>query len=124
VDDFGMVEVKYESRYMRRNLLLAHQAQYVYYLIYPHPSLQNWWVVNKVNHEMHTRRYDEHIEGHVDGDIYQDEIEVDQNFMVSDGASLTELDTCVIELLNEEAGPSNKHLQKSKYLLERRERCE
>jgi hypothetical protein len=96
----------------------------VYYLSYRHPSLKNWWAVNKVNHEMHTRRYDEHIEGHEDGDIYQDEIEVDQNFTVSNGASLTELDTVDIELLDEEAGPSNKHLQKSKYLLKRQEACE
>jgi hypothetical protein len=30
VDEFGMVEVKHESRYSRSNLLLAHQAQQVY----------------------------------------------------------------------------------------------
>jgi hypothetical protein len=42
---------------------------------------------------MHTRRYDEYVEGHEDDDIYQKEIEVDQNFMVSDGAGLAELDT-------------------------------
>jgi hypothetical protein len=38
VDDFGMVEVKHESRYFWSNLLPAHQAQQVYYLSYPHPS--------------------------------------------------------------------------------------
>jgi hypothetical protein len=27
VDDLGVVEVKYESRYLGINLLLAHQAQ-------------------------------------------------------------------------------------------------
>jgi hypothetical protein len=27
VDEFGMVEVKHESRYSESNLLLAHQAQ-------------------------------------------------------------------------------------------------
>jgi hypothetical protein len=48
----------------------------VYYLSYPHPSLKNWWVVYKVNPEMHTRRYDEYIEGHEDDDIYQEEFEV------------------------------------------------
>jgi hypothetical protein len=29
---------------------------------------------------MHTHRYDEYIEGHEDDDIYQEGIEVDQNF--------------------------------------------
>jgi hypothetical protein len=53
VDDFGMVEVKHESRYSGINLLFAHQAQHVYYLSYPHSSLKNWWVVYKVNPEMH-----------------------------------------------------------------------
>jgi hypothetical protein len=42
---------------------------------------------------MHTRRYDEYVEGHKDDDIYQEEIEVDQNFKVSDRAGLTKLDT-------------------------------
>jgi hypothetical protein len=68
--------------------------------------------------------YDEYIEGHGDDDIYQEEIEVDQNFMVSDGAGLTELDTGDIELLDEEPGPSNKRLRKLKHLFERQERCE
>jgi hypothetical protein len=53
VDDFGKVEVKHESRYSGSNLLFAHQAQQVYYLSYAHPSLKNWWVVYKVNPEMH-----------------------------------------------------------------------
>jgi hypothetical protein len=44
--------------------------------------------------------------------------------MVSDGAGLTELDTGDVELLEEEAGPSNKRLQKSKLLLKRQERHE
>jgi hypothetical protein len=80
-----MVEVKHELRYSRHNLLLAHQVQQVHYLSYPHPFLKNWWVVYKVNPEMHTHRYDEYLEGHEDQDIYQVEIEVDQNFIVSDG---------------------------------------
>jgi hypothetical protein len=41
VDDFGMVKVKHKSRYSGSNLLLAHQAQQVYYLSYPHPSFKN-----------------------------------------------------------------------------------
>jgi hypothetical protein len=36
VDDFDMVEVKHESRYLGNNLLFAYQAQQVYYLSYPH----------------------------------------------------------------------------------------
>jgi hypothetical protein len=124
VDEFGMVEVKHESRYSGNNLLVAHQAQQVYYLSYPHPSFKNWWIVYKVRPKMHTRRYDEYVEGHEDDDIYQEEIEVDQNFTVSYGAGLTELDTGDVELLDEEAGPSKKSFQKSKRLLERQERHE
>jgi hypothetical protein len=37
-------------------------------------------MLHKVNLEMHTRRYDEYVERHKDDDIYQEEIEVDQNF--------------------------------------------
>jgi hypothetical protein len=96
----------------------------VYYLNYPHPSLKNWWVLYKVNPEMHTHRYDEYVEGHEDDDIYQEETEVDQNFMVFDGAGLSELDIGDVQLLDEEAGPSNKHIQKSKSLLKRQERHE
>jgi hypothetical protein len=43
--------------------------------------------------------------------------------MVSDGVGLIELDIGGVRLLNEEAGPSNKCIQKSKRLLERQERC-
>jgi hypothetical protein len=62
VDDFGMVEVKHESCYTGINLLLAHQAQQVYYLSYHHVSMKNWWVVYKINPEKHTHRYDEYKE--------------------------------------------------------------
>jgi hypothetical protein len=77
VDEFGMVEVKHESCYSISNHLLANQAQQVYYLSYPHPSFKNWWVIYKVHPKMHTRRYDEYVEGHEDDDIYQEEIKVD-----------------------------------------------
>jgi hypothetical protein len=70
---------------------------------------------------MHTCRYDEYIVGREDDDIYQEEIEVDQNFMLSDGARLIELDTSDVELLDEEACPSKKRIQKSKCFLERQE---
>jgi hypothetical protein len=114
VDEFGMVEVKHESRYLGSNLLLAHQGQQVYYLSYPLPSYKNWCVVYKVHPKMHTHWYDEYVEG----------FEVDQNFTLSDRAGLAELDTGDVELLYEEAGSSNKSLQKSKCLLERQERRE
>jgi hypothetical protein len=110
VDEFGMVEVKHELRYSRSNLLLAYQVQQVYYVSYPHQSFKNWWVIYKVCSEMHTHRYDEYIEGHEDYDIYQEEIEVDQNVTVSDGVGLTELDIGDVELLDEEEGPSKKRL--------------
>jgi hypothetical protein len=41
--------------------------------------------------------------------------------MVSDGVGLAELDTGDLGLLNKEADPSNKCIQKSKRLLERQE---
>jgi hypothetical protein len=50
--------------------------------------------------------------------------EVDQNFTISDRVGLAELDTCDTELLDEEAGPWNKRLWKSKHFLERQERRE
>jgi hypothetical protein len=68
---------------------------------------------------MHTCRYDEYVKGHEDDDIYEEEIEVDQNFTVSDGAELAKLDIGDVQLLNEEVVPSNKCIQKSKHLLER-----
>jgi hypothetical protein len=126
VDDFGMVEVKHGSRYSGNNILLAHQAQQVYYLSYPHPSLQNWWVAYKVHPEMHTHRYDEYVERHEDDDvdIYQEEIEeTHQNFTVSDGAGLAELGTHNVELM-EEPGPSNKRRRISQRIIEKRERRE
>jgi hypothetical protein len=88
VVDFSMVEVKHKSHYLGSNFLLAHQAQQVYYLSYHHPNLKNWLVIYKVNPEMHTHQYDEYIERHEDDDIYQEEIEVHQNFTISDGAGL------------------------------------
>jgi hypothetical protein len=70
VDDFGMVEVNHESRYTGINLLLAHQAQQVYYLSYPHVSLKNWWVVYKVYPEIHTHQYDKYMERNEEDDVY------------------------------------------------------
>jgi hypothetical protein len=112
VDDFGMVEVKYESRYSGINLLLAHQVQQVYYLSYPHKRMKKWWVVYKVNPEIHTHRYDEYMKRNEE-DVYQEEIEEGENFTISDGARLTELATHGVQVMEEELGPSKKRLQKS-----------
>jgi hypothetical protein len=54
VDNFGMLEVKHEPCYIGINLLLTHQVQWVYYLSYPHVSIKNWWMVYKINPEIHT----------------------------------------------------------------------
>jgi hypothetical protein len=113
VDDFDIVEVKHESRYSGSNLLFAHQSQQVYYLCHPHPRLKKWWVVYKVNPEMHPARYDEYMVRHEDDDVidvYQEEIEGHQSFMVSDGAGLAELATRNVDLMQEEPGPSQKCL--------------
>jgi hypothetical protein len=85
----------------------------VYYLSYPHISLKICWVVYKVNHEIHTHRYDEYMERNEEDDVYQEEIEEHKNFTVSDGARHTELATRDVELMEEEQGPSKKCLQKS-----------
>jgi hypothetical protein len=74
---------------------------------------------------MHTHQYDEYIQGHEDDDIYQEQIEVDQNFMTSDGAGLTELDIIDVQLLNaleQIKASSNKCIQKSNHVLERQKR--
>jgi hypothetical protein len=126
VDDFGMVEVKHESRYSDNNLLFAHQAQQVYYLSYPHEGMKHWWVVYKVNPEMDRRRYDACVERHDDDDvvhIYQEENEGHQSisFTISNGVELTELATHDVELMEEEPRPSKKRLQKSKRVAEKQE---
>jgi hypothetical protein len=129
VDNFGMVEVKYKSRYLGTNLLFAHQVQQVYYLSHPHESIKYWWVVYKVNPEIDTHRYDAYVERHNNDDIihvYQEENEGHQSlsFTVFDGAGLAELATRDLELMEEEPDPLKKHLQKSKPLAEKQERYE
>jgi hypothetical protein len=74
--------------------------------------MKNWWVVYKVNHKMYTHRYDEFMERHEDDDdidVYQEDIEGHQNFTIYGGAGLTELDTCHIQLMDEEPGPSSTY---------------
>jgi hypothetical protein len=46
-------------------------------------------VVYKVNPEIHTHRYDESMKRNEEDDVYQEEIEEHENFMISDGARLT-----------------------------------
>jgi hypothetical protein len=70
VNDFGMVEIKHESRYLDNNLLFAHQVQQMYYLSYPHKIMKIGGVVYKVNSEMDTHRYDKYVERHEDDDVY------------------------------------------------------
>jgi hypothetical protein len=127
VGDFGMVEVKHKSCYSGNNLLFAHQAQQVCYLSYPHESIQNWWVVYKVNPEMDTCRYNAYVERHNDDDVihvYQEEIEGHQSFTVSDEVRLAKLATRDVELMEEGPGLSKNCLQKSKCVTERQERHE
>jgi hypothetical protein len=86
--------------------------------------MKHWWVVYKVNTEMDTHRYDTYVEKHDDDDVihvYQEENEGHQSlsFTVSDRVGLTELATRVVELMEEEPGPSKKHLRKSKRLAEK-----
>jgi hypothetical protein len=126
VDDFGMVEVKHNSRLSGRdnNIVLAHQAQQVYYLSYPHPSLKNWWVVYKVNPEVHPRRYDAYLESTEEDDIVYQEIFEGQTLTVSDGAELAQLATGTVELMTEEPGPSKKDVRRSQRIIEKEQRLE
>jgi prephenate dehydratase len=71
------------------------------------------------------------MERHDDDDddvihVYQEENEGHQSlsFTVSDGTWLTELATRDVKLMEEESGPSKKHLWKSKWLIEKQERHE
>jgi hypothetical protein len=66
--------------------------------------------VYKANPEIDTHRYDAYIEIHDDDDVvhvYQEENEGHQSlsFTISDGARLTELATCSVELMEKESGP-------------------
>jgi hypothetical protein len=77
--------------------------------------MKHWWVVYKVNPEMDTHGYDAYAERHDDDDVvnvYQEENERHQSlsFTVFDRAGLTELATCDVDLMEEESGPSNKHI--------------
>jgi hypothetical protein len=59
------------------------------------------------------------MERNEEDDVYQEEIEEHENFMVSDGARLTELATRDVELMEEEQGPS-KNVFKNHKVLQRK----
>ncbi|WVZ89594.1 hypothetical protein U9M48_035974 [Paspalum notatum var. saurae] len=65
VDKYGMVEIKHSSRLPSHinSVVLANQAQQVYYLPYPHPSLKAWWVAFKVNPQMMFRHRSSRTKG-------------------------------------------------------------
>jgi hypothetical protein len=77
-------------------------------------------VVYKVNPEIHTHRYDEYMERNEEEDVYQEEIEEDKNFTVSDGARLTDLATRGVEVMEEESGPSKKNVFENHKVLQRK----
>lgn len=117
VDEFGMVEVKHGSRlqgYMN-NFVLAHQAEQVYYLSYPHPSMKAWWVVFRVNPQVRPPGVDDYKESIQEADnldIYQEE-DIGDCFPVTDGVGLSQLRTDDLELIPEEAAASKKRARKS-----------
>jgi hypothetical protein len=81
--------------------------------------MKHWWLVNKVNPKMDTRRYDVYMDRHDDDGVihvYQEENKGHQSlsFTIFDGAGLAELVTHDVELIEEESGPSKKCLRKSK----------
>jgi hypothetical protein len=92
---------------------------------FPHESIKHCWVVNKVNPEMDTHRYVAYMERHDDDGVihvYEEENEGDQvlHFTVSDrGGGLIELATHDVELMEDELGPSKKHIRKSRWLTEK-----
>jgi hypothetical protein len=48
---YGMVEIKHEERVRGHdNFVLVLQCHHVYYMMYPSPRLNAWWVLYKVNH--------------------------------------------------------------------------
>ena len=115
VDEFGMVEVKHASRYKGNeynNIILAHQAHQVYYLSYPHPTLKSWWVVYKVNPEVHPYRYNEYNICIEDDDIVYQDVgdqadDSEDNDIVSEGVGLYELASRTLELMvKDPSGPS------------------
>ena len=131
-DEFGIVEVKHESRFKGSdysNVVLAHQAQQVYYLTYPHENLKSCWVVYKINPDVHLLWYYYYNTNNEDDDsvnIYQEEGEQSKNreFTISEDLGLNEVASLAIDLMAEEPGPSRARTRKSQRILEKQQRLE
>ena len=115
VDNFGMVEVKHGSKLQgQANVVLAHQAEQVYYLPYPHPSLHAWWVAFKVNPQVLPPGDEGYIEED-DHDVFQegtfekersdddDDDNDDSRVAEGDALAFQVADGDALELLHEEA---------------------
>jgi hypothetical protein len=111
--------------------MLAHQAHQVYYLSYPHQRLKTWWVVYKVNPEVHPYQYNNYnvsTDETSDDDIVYQEVgdqadDSNDDNIVSEGVGLNELASLTLELMVE-PDPSNSKRQKSTRLLEKQQRVE
>ena len=99
VDKYGMVEVKHSTKLQgHNNAILASQAEQVYYLPYPHPSLQAWWVAFKVNPQVFPPDDGAYMPPTFedDLDVFQeeglvDDVHIQQAFEVSDAQGLREI---------------------------------
>ena len=114
VDKYGVVEVKHSSRLPSHvnSVVLANQAEQVYYLPYPHPSLRAWWVAFTVNPQVCPPKdvdMNTNIENDV-SDVFQEKGREDNHginedighrFHVSDGEGLENLGTESRELIEE-----------------------
>ncbi|WVZ71460.1 hypothetical protein U9M48_020046 [Paspalum notatum var. saurae] len=113
-----MVDVKHNSRLQGQysNFVLAHQVEQVYYMPYPHLSMKSWWVAFKVYpqllypsddvNELQSNTRDDVA------DVYQEE-DVGDAFPISDEAGLNQLGSDVMELSDEEPGPSSTKRKRS-----------
>lgn len=78
-NQFGMIEVKHSERLRGYDtFILAHQVDQVYYMSYPCPSLEAWWVVYKVNprEQLHVPSDADYLENQLEvgvNQIYQDD---------------------------------------------------
>ncbi|WVZ70869.1 hypothetical protein U9M48_019502 [Paspalum notatum var. saurae] len=116
VDEFGLVEVKHNSRLQGQhsNIMLAHQVQQVYYMPYPHPSMKSLWVACKVNPHLYPPNDVNELQSNTGddvADVYQED--VGDDFPISGEAGLNQLDRDVMELIDEELGPSSRKRRRS-----------
>ena len=101
VDKYGMVEVKHNTKLQgHNNAILASQAEQVYYLSYPHRSLQAWWVAFKVNPQLFPPGDAAYMPSTIedgldvfqeDGQVDDDVVDVQEAFEVSDAEGLREI---------------------------------